>query len=362
MVIGFLVRDRPSLLACSLTGSGFCPPSRAHLFAEIEVNSLQRFQGLLELSSASLTTFKHESFKSFSSVQVISIRDADAWVTPEILPSLLFLPLLAPFPNVKDFRICGLTLPPDYIGAEGWSVPLSVGPRVGIEAGRRFGVSRGISTNERFADPRDLSSPTASVEALSLGNCRAPSLEWFLRYVSYFPDLKSLSLIDFTWGSVGGVDFIHGPLCQPRQPTLQPPRGLSELALKIEDDRLVACAPRLLFESLSGSLKTLRLAHIDSFLSVGQFTALVLGTLLLTRNLPSQISRRVRFTSTHRTSPYRHSALSHTLLSHRSPYGSKPSNYGSRISCRRLRARATSRNLTSIYCSPPSRSKCSWMR
>jgi len=105
MNIGFLAEDRASILTCLLAGNGFCSPDRAHLFADIEVNRLQRFQGLLEFSTTSLTTFDCESFKAFSSVRTISVRDADVRITPEILPRLLFLPSLAPFPHVKDFRI-----------------------------------------------------------------------------------------------------------------------------------------------------------------------------------------------------------------------------------------------------------------
>lgn len=283
MIIGFLVQDRPSLLACALAGSNFYSPSRALLFAEIEVNSLQRFQGLLELSSTPLTTPNRESFKPFSSVRTISVRDVDAWITPEILPRLLFLPLLAPFPDVKDFRINSLTLP-GFIGAESSpaasAVPLHTGPHVGIEVGRWFGISRGIPANEMFTNSRDFPSPeewpTGSLEALSLGNCRAPSLGWFLRYLSNFPDLKSLSLIDFTWGSLGGADVDQSTFPQCLQPTLQSPGGLSELTLKIQQTPFVACVPSLLFKYLSGSLRILRLVHIDAFLAVGQFTVHVL--------------------------------------------------------------------------------------
>lgn len=318
MIIGFLVQDRPSLLACSLAGSGLYSPSRVHLFAEIEVNSLRRFQGLLELSTTSLTTFDHESFKPFSSVRTISVWDVDAWITPDILPSLLFLPLLAPFPNVKDLRIDNLTLH-DFIGEE--TLPVmstgpfhSMGPRVGTEAGRSFGISRGIPANESFADSGNFLSSkersAASLETLSLGNCRAPSLGWFLRYVSYFPDLKSLSLINFTWGSVGGVDVHQSP---PSQPTS---RGLSELALKIQYTPPVICAPSLLFKSLSQSLRILRLVHIDLFLSVGQLIAIVLENRRLSLTL-SQMSTRARFILTHRTLPSRRSIFSHTSRSHR---------------------------------------------
>jgi len=49
MIIGFLAEDRASLLTCLIAGNSFCSPDRAHLFADIEVNSLQRFQGLLAL-------------------------------------------------------------------------------------------------------------------------------------------------------------------------------------------------------------------------------------------------------------------------------------------------------------------------
>ena len=274
MVIGFLVEDRAALLACALTGNSFYSPSRVHLFAEIEVNSLQRFRGLLELSSASLTTFEHETSKSFSSVRTISVRDVDAWITPEMLPSLLFLPLLAPFPNVKDFRIDGLTLP-GCVRAEALpmvsTAPLSVGRRVNVEVGDS-GVSRGVPSGESFSGSRDFPSgqdlSNASLEGLILGNCQVPSLGWFLHYVSYFPDLKSLALIDFTWGSVGGEDAGQGP-------TFWRPQRLSELTLKNQCTSPVACAPSTLFESFSGSLRILQLTHIDMFLSVGQSTALV---------------------------------------------------------------------------------------
>lgn len=369
MIIQFLAQDRSSLLACSLAGSSFYSPSRAHLFAGIEVNSLQRFQGLLELSYASLTTFDHESFKSFSSVRTISVWDVEGWVTPETLPSLLFLPSLAPFPNVKNFRIDNLVLP-SYVGAEASSMVSVVphtGPCIGIEDRLRFGTSRGIATNELFADPRDFLSPnqrpTASLEALSLGNCRVSSLGWFLRYTSCFPDLKSLSLINFTWGSAGGADVDRGPSFQCPQPILQPPRGLSELTLEIEYTPVVACAPSLLFKSLSESLRVLRLGYIDMFISVRQLNLLIFetGRLLLTQALASQISTRVRFNLTQHISPSHHSTFSRTSRSHLSLYGSKQNNCGCWTFYRRSQARPTSRNLTSTFTSPPSRSKPSWI-
>ena len=370
MVIGFLAHDRPSLLACSLAGSSFYPPSRAHLFAEIEVGSLQRFQGLLELSSDSLATFNHESFKPFSSVRTISVQGADGWIRPELLPSLLFLPLLAPFPNVKDFRIDSLTLP-GYIEAEGSLMamskdPVHTWPSVGSEVGRRFGISRGIPTNESIADPRDFPSTrerqAACLEALSLGNCRAPSLRWFLRYLSSFPDLKSLSLIDFTWGSVMGGDVDQCPSSQLSQPRLLPPRGLSELTLKIQYASLVACAPSLLFESLSRSLRILRLVHIDLFLSVGQLTALKFENGVADIYENAQTSTRVRSILTHRTLHSHRSTFSHTFRSHRSQCGSKRSNDGFLIFYRRSQAQLTLRNLTSISSSLRYRSKSSWMQ
>jgi hypothetical protein len=268
-IIGFLVEDRASLLTCSLAGSSFYSPSRTHLFAAIEVNSLQRFRRLLELSTTSLATFDHESLKAFSSVHTISVRDVDAWITPEILPSLLFLPLLAPFPHVKDFRIDNLTLP-GPIGEEALSVfptsSLHVGRRVGFEAGWRVGTAHGDSTNEPLAS--SLESSATSLRALGLGNCQVPSLRWLLRYISYFPHLESLSLIDFTWQSVDEEGADQGPILQCR-PTPRRSIRLSELTLEVQYTPPVASPPRLLFESLSGSLGVLRLTHIDMFLSVG---------------------------------------------------------------------------------------------
>jgi len=270
IIIGFLAEDRASLLTCSLVGNRFRSPTRTHLFSNIEVNSRQRFQGLLELSTTSIT--------AFSSVRTISVREVDAWVIPEILPSLLSLPLLAPFPHVEDFRIDGLTLP-GHIREEALTMLatplLHMGERVGVEEGRRSDTSQGIvsSTNESLAGSPDLlASPklsTASLKALSLRNCQVPSLRWFLRYASNFPDLESLSLIDLAWRSVGGEDadqsFISRCCPVPR-----PSNGLSELTLETQDTPLVASSPRLLFESLSGSLRILRLMHIDTFLTVGQ--------------------------------------------------------------------------------------------
>jgi hypothetical protein len=281
MVIGFLAEDRASLLACALAGTSLYSPTRAHLFAEIEVNSLQRFQELLELSSASLMTFEHETLNSFSSVRTISIRDVATWITPEVLPTLLFLPLLAPFQNVKVFRIDSLTLPcciearalPTVLAP-----PLGIGPRVKVGAGG-LGASRGVPTSESFSDSRDFLSgqdrSTASLEALILGNCQVPSLGWFLHYVSYFPNLKSLSLIDFTWGSVDGKDVSQAPTVWHPQPTVRPSGRLRELTLNSQYTPLVACVPSILFETFSGSLRILRLAHIDMFQSVGQSIALV---------------------------------------------------------------------------------------
>lgn len=275
MIIGFLIEDRASLLTCSLAGNSFCSPSRVHLFADIEVNSLQRFQGLLELSTTSLATFDHESLKAFSSVRTISVQDVDAWITPEILPSLLFLPLLAPFPRVNDFRIDSLTLP-GHIGAE--TLPafptssLHLGRRVGIEMGRRFGTAHGVPVNEPLADlpnfPASPDSSVVSLRALGLRNCQVPSLRWLLRYISHFPYLQSLSLTDFVWRSIDGEDADQSPILQCR-PTPRRPIGLSELTLEVQYTPLVASPPRLLLESLSGSLKVLRLTHIDTFLSVG---------------------------------------------------------------------------------------------
>jgi len=275
MIIGFLIEDRASLLTCSLAGNSFCSPSRVHLFADIEVNSLQRFQRLLELSATSLTTFDHESLKAFSSVRTISVQDVDAWITPEILPSLLFLPLLAPFPRVKDFRIDSLTLP-GHIGEE--TLPtfptssLHTGRRVGVEVAWRFGTTHGVPANEPLTDlpnfPASPDSSVVSLRALGLRNCQVPSLRWLLRYVSYFPFLEFLSLTDFTWRSVDGEDADQSPILQCR-PTPQRSIGLSELTLEVQYTPLVASSPRLLFESLSGSLRVLRLTHVDMFLSVG---------------------------------------------------------------------------------------------
>ena len=273
MIIGFLIEDRASLLACSLAGNSFCSPSRAHLFSDIEVNSLRRFQGLLELSTTSLTTSDHDPLKSFSSVRTISVRDVDAWITPEILPSLLFLPLLAPFPHVKNFRIDSLTLP-GHIKEETLPFPTSshAGQGVGVEVGWRFGAAHGVPTNEPLADPPTFPAPpessVASLKVLGLRNFQAPSLRWLLRYISYFPYLESLSLIDFTWRSVDGEDADLSPILQCR---LTPRRSirLSELTLEVQYAPLVASPPRLLFESLSESLRILRLTHIDMFLSVG---------------------------------------------------------------------------------------------
>ena len=281
MIIGFLIEDRAALLMCSLTGNSFCSPSRAHLFADIEINSLQRFQGLLELSATSLTTFDHESLKTFSSVRTISVRNADAWVTPGILSSLLFLPLLEPFPHVKDFRIDSLTFP-DYPGVETFPVlptpPLYVGRHVEGEVGRRFGVPhRGAPTTESFAgSPNSPALPEFSItnlKTLSLSNCQAPSLRWLLRYVSYFQDLESLSLTDFTWRSTDGENTDQSPILQCS--IFRQSRGIPQLTLEVNSTPPVASAPRLLFESLSGGLRILRLMHIDMILSLGQLTVYV---------------------------------------------------------------------------------------
>lgn len=270
MIIGFLIEDRAALLACALAGNSFYSPSRAHLFVEIEVNSLQRFRGLLELS---LKTLGPESLKPFPSVRRISVLDADTWVTPETLPNLLFLPLLAPFPNIREFRIDNLTLT-GCTGAETLpiaSTPSDIGSCVGI--GIEVGAFRGVPTDGSPSDSWDFPTAqllsTARVEALILGNCRVPSLGWFLRYISHFPDLKSISLIDFTWGSVGGEDANRCPpafQCPQRVP--KPPKRLSELTLKNQSIPLATCAPNLLFDSLSGSVRTLRLMHIEMFLCV----------------------------------------------------------------------------------------------
>lgn len=270
MIIGFLVEDRAALLACALAGNSFYSSSRAHLFAEIEVNSLQRLQGLLELSFA---TSEPESLKPFSSVRTISVLDVDAWVTPEILPRLLFLPLLGPFPNIREFRIDNLTLT-GCTGAEALqiaSAPSDIGSCVGI--GIKVGAFRGVPTDESPSDSWDFPSKqelsTARVEALILGSCQVPSLGWFLRYLSHFPDLKSISLIDFTWGSVSGEDANRCPAFQCPQ---RIPKRLSELTLKNQFIPLVTCTPNLLFDSLSGSVRTLRLMHIEMFLCVGWFS------------------------------------------------------------------------------------------
>ena len=264
-IVGFLVEDRATLLTCSLAGNRFYYPSRTHLFAEIEISSLQRFQGLLQLSTTSLGTSDLESLKTFSSVRTISLRDVDAWITPEYLPSLLFLPLLAPFSRVESFRIDGLTLPD--IGVETLPMPqmlpLRTGGCIGVEMGPRLGIAAGVSIKGPFADRPNI--PTASglsavsLRALTLGNCEAPSLRWLPRYVSYFPCLESLSLVDFMWRSIDREDAEQSLALQ-----------LSELTLEVQCTPFVASPPRLLFESLFGSLKILRLMHIDTFLSVGQ--------------------------------------------------------------------------------------------
>lgn len=361
MIIGFLVEDRASLLTCSLAGNSFYSPSRAHLFAEIEVNSLPRFRGLLELSTTSPTIFDDASLQPFSFVRTISVRDADAWITPEILPSLLSLPFLPQFTNIRDFRIDGLTLLAEVTPME--SILPRSGPRVGIDVGRGFGAFRGVPAEESIADSLDFlsrhGSSTASLGALSLENCRVPSLGWFLRYVSRFPNLKSLSLIDFTWQSVDGTDTDQGPAFRCPQATPQQQRGMLELTLKNQYNPLIACAPRLLFESLSRRLRILQMMHIDAFLSVGQSTVFVSenGRQALTRIGLLQMPTRVRFILTHRTSPSHHSTISRTLRSHRSPCGSKPSNDGSRISYLRSQAPPTSKNSISIFSSLPSRSK-----
>jgi hypothetical protein len=273
MIIGFLVEDRASLLACSLAGNSFYSPSRAHLFAEIEVDSIPRFRGLLELSTTSPTILDDASLKPFSSVRTISVRDADVWITPEILPSLLSLPFLPQFTNVRDFRIDGLTLLAEVPPME--SIPPRSGPRVGTNVGQwGLGAFRGVPAEESIADSLDFpsqhGSSTASLGTLSLENCRVPSLGWFLRYVSRFPHLKSLSLIDFSWQSVDGTDPDRGPTFRCPQATPQQQRGMLELTLKSQYNPLIACAPRLLFESLPRRLRILRLMHIDAFLSVGQ--------------------------------------------------------------------------------------------
>lgn len=272
MIIGFLTEDRASLLTCSLAGNSFCSPSRAHLFADIEVNSLQRFRGLLELSTTSLTTFDDEPLKAFSSVRTISVQDVDAWITPEILPSLLFLPLLAPFPHAKDFRIDGLTLPSHIGGVAFPTFPSHAGRPVGVEVGWRCSTAHGVPTDEPPANspnfPASPESSVVSLRALSLRNCQVPSLRWLLRYISYFPYLESLSLVDLTWRSVDGEDADRCPIFQCL-PTPQRSIRLSELSLGVQYTPFAASPPRLLFESLSGSLRVLRLAHIDAFLSVG---------------------------------------------------------------------------------------------
>lgn len=259
MIIGFLVEDRASLLTCALAGNSFYCPSRSYLFAEIEVNSLQRFQTLLDLSATSLTIFEHDSIKPFSFIRTILLRDVDAWITQEVLPSLLFLPLLAPFPNVKELRIDDLTIH-DHVEAETLLTSLlCMGPQ----------ASGGVPVNEPFAEPRGFPSPT-SLKALSLRNCHFPTFGWFLRYVSHFTALLDMSLTDFTWGSLGaeGTESRSPAFQYPRQ-TLQLPTGLSKLTLKNQYTPLSACAPRQLFESLFGNLTTLRMMHMDIFHSVG---------------------------------------------------------------------------------------------
>jgi len=305
MIIGFLVEDRSSLLACSLVGSSFCSPSRAHLFANIEVNSLQRFRGLLKLSTASQTTFDHESLKMFSWVHTISFRDVDTWVTPEILPSLLFLPLLAPFPRIKDFRIDNLALPGHV---EEGTLPML--PTLKVGGGWRFGVVGGVSADEPLADspnfPTSPEPPVANLKALSLRNCQVPSVRWLLHYVSYFPCLECLSLVDFTWRSIGEEDTGQNLRLQCRPGTPRRLLGLSELTLEVQ---CTPSPPRVLLESFSGSLRILRLTHIDMFLSVGQSSVFFWARgLTLTRT----VQMRVRFTLTHRTSTSRRSTLSRT--------------------------------------------------
>ena len=277
MIVGFLVEDRSSLLACSLVGSSLCSPSRTHLFADIEVDSLQRFQGLLELSTTSLTTFDHESLKAFCSVHTISLRDVDAWVTPELLPSLIFLPLLAPFPRVKDFRIDKLALPGHVEGKTLPMLPIlpHVKHHVEVEGGWGSGAARAVSTDRPFADSPNFKAssepPGASLKALRLRDCQVSSIRWLVRYISYFPNLKSLSLVDFTWRSVDEEDAGQNIVLECR-PTPRRSMGLSELTLEVQCTPLVASPPRVLFESFSRSLRILRLTHIDMLLSVGQFS------------------------------------------------------------------------------------------
>ena len=255
MIVSFLVKDRATLLACSLAGNEFYYSSRTHLFAEVEIDSLERLQGLLRLSTAPPGTFDHESLTAFSSVRTISLRDVDTWVTPENLPNLLFLPMLAPFPRIENFRIDGLTLPSDVSGAEAFPKPPTP----------HFRVGGGIPSNGPLADPPNFPKPSglsaATLKALTLGNCQAPTLRWLPRYVSCFPCLRSLSLVDFVWLPVDGEDA-------EQSSTLQ----LSELTLEVQCTPFVASPPKQLFESSFGSLKILRLMHVDTFLSVGQLT------------------------------------------------------------------------------------------
>ena len=272
MIIGFLAEDRASLLSCSLVGNSFCSPSRVHLFVDIEVNSLQRFQRLLELSTTSLTTFDHESLKAFSSVRTISVRDAGAWITPEALPGLLFLPLNAPFPHVKDFRIDNLNFREETMPTFP-TPPLHVEQRAKAKLEWGFGAAYGASANEPPADSPNFPAPSelsvVSLRTLSLRNCQVPNLRWLQRYVSYFPYLESLSLIDFTWRSVDREGADQGPTLQCRSSSRRS-MGLSELTLEVQNTPPIAPPPRLLFESLSGSLRILRLVYVDIFLFVGE--------------------------------------------------------------------------------------------
>lgn len=256
MIVSFLVEDRATLLTCSLAGNEFYYSSRTHLFAKLEINSMRRLQGLLQLSTASLGTFDRESSTAFSSVRTISLRDVDTWVTLENLPSVLFLPMLAPFPRIENFRIDSLTLP-GVIGAEAFPMPPMPPVRVGFSAGTRIPLNGQLAGSPNFPKPSGLSA-AATLKALTLGNCQAPSLRWLSRYVSCFPCLGSLSLVDFVWRSVDGEDAEQSPISQ-----------LSELTLEVQCTPFVASPPKLLFESSFGSLKVLRLMHIDTFLSVG---------------------------------------------------------------------------------------------